>query len=264
MKCVAYSFSYIFDIKKVISLLSNNYQISHLEKDVISCSLHVSYINEFFIFSYGVIVIWGEIEQIDPEILAILQEAFSDKLGAEDDDIFSYSYGDKAKIASDHITLPDTHMYTKLAFSYGIAQSVKLGGFENTIQGIIEITKKLPEDLAKKGKTLLSRKEIRKLMGRIFIDRDSINLHLDLLDVPNFFWDKPELESIHEMVTKYLDQERRVWVLNQKLSVIQQLLDMLVNELHIQHSSKLEWIIIILLCIEIAFSVFFHNGFFNR
>ncbi|MGD0465848.1 MAG: RMD1 family protein [Gammaproteobacteria bacterium] len=269
MKCGAYSFSHTFDIKKVISLLSKNYEVSKLE-DVIYFSVTnpcviqetVSATNgDVFIFSYGAVVYWGITEQLEAKILATLTDCCADKLGAEDDDAFSYSYGDKAKIAADHIILPNNHIYTKLAFSYGVAQSVKLGGFENTIQGIIEITKKLPEDLAKKGKTLLSRKEIRKLMGRIFIDRDSINLHLDLLDVPNFFWDKPDLESIHEMVTTYLDQEKRVWILNQKLSVIQQLLDMLVNELHIQHSSKLEWIIIILLCIEIVFSVVSSHGF---
>lgn len=267
MKCIAYSFGYIIDIKRLFKLLSQNYKVSILEEDVIYFFINdpsSATMNEFFIFSYGVIVAWGHLEQIGLNIISTIKEAFTDKLGAEDDDIFSYDYGDKAKIAADHIILPDPSVYTKLAFSYGIAQSVKLGGFENTIQGIIEVTKKLPEDLATKGKTLLSRTEIRKLMGRIFLDRDSINLHLDLLDVPNFFWDKPDLESIHEMVTKYLDQERRVWVLNQKLSVIQQLLDMLVNELHIQHSSKLEWIIIILLCIEIAYSVFVHNNFFYR
>ena len=269
MKCGAYSFSHTFDIKKVISLLSKDYEISKLE-DVLYFSINNSHIfkenvnvasGEIFIFSYGVIVYWGIEEHLKVKILTMLTSCLAEKLGAEDDDDFTYSYGDKAKISADHITLPNNHIYTKLAFSYGIAQSVKLGGFENTIQGFIEITKKLPEDLARKGKTLLSRKEIRKLMGRIFIDRDSINLHLDLLDIPNFFWDKPDLESIHEMVTKYLDQEKRVWVLNQKLSVIQQLLDMLVNELHIQHSSKLEWIIIILLCIEIVFSVVSSHSF---
>lgn len=206
---------------------------------------------DVFIFKYGAIVCWGIPENLEKKLIADLTECFAEKLGAEDDDTFSYSYADKAKIAADHVVLPNDQIRTKLAFSHGFAQSVKLGGFENTIQGIIEHTKYLPQDLAKKGKIPLSRKQIRKLMGRIFIDRDSINLHLDLLDVPNFFWNESDLEAIHEMVTKYLDQEKRVAVLNQKLSVIQQLLDMLVNEMHVQHSSNLEWTVIILLCIEI-------------
>ena len=44
--------------------------------------------------------------------------------------------------------------------------------------------------MTKKGKIYLSRKDIRKLMVRIFVEKNSINLHLKLLDIPNFFWEK--------------------------------------------------------------------------
>lgn len=260
MRCFAYSFPSTFNIRKVIALFSENYNTSELA-GVLHCSLKdnenlAANDGDIFIFPYGAIVCWGLTESLEKQFITNLGHCLAEKLGAQDDDIFTFSYGDKVKIATDHITLPNDKPKTKLAFSYGFAQSVKLGGFENTIEGIIEHTKQLPKNLATKGKILLSRKQIRKLMGRIFIDRNSINLHLDLLDVPNFFWNEPELEAIHEMVIKYLDQEKRVAVLNQKLSVIQQLLDMLVNELGVQHSSNLEWIIIILLCIEIALAFF--------
>lgn len=260
MRCFAYSFPSTFNHRKIINLLSKDYQLSELGGSIylapeVMDSLPNSH-GDVFIFPYGAIVCWGIPELLEKQLISSLNGCFAEKLGAEDDDSFSFSYGDRAKISADHIILPNNHPKTKLAYSHGFAQSVKLGGFENTIQGIIEHTKQLPKNLATKGKILLSRKEIRKLMGRIFIDRDSINLHLDLLNVPNFFWDEPELEAIHEMVVKYLDQEKRVTLLNQKLSVIQQLLDMLVNELHVQHSSNLEWIIIILLCIEIALALF--------
>ena len=261
MRCFAYSFTHTFNVKQIVTLLSKDYQISELEEGVIHVTTRADINNtdstgEVFIFPYGAVVFWGVAESLERELIRVLEGCWMERLGAEDDDVFSYDYGDKAAIHADHITLPNKHERTKLAFSHGFAQSVKLGGFENTIQSIIEHTKQLSHNLAKKGKVLLSRKKIRKLMGRIFLDRDSINLHVNLLDVPNFFWDEPELEEIHELVIKYLDQEKRVDILNQKLSVIQQLLDMLVNELHVQHSSNLEWIIIILLCIEIALALF--------
>jgi uncharacterized Rmd1/YagE family protein len=264
MRCFAYSFPSTFNTKEVVNILSKNYNVSELGGVVYfsqqtSSDDNLMSNSDVFVFPYGAMVCWNISEELEKQLIVNLSMCFVEKLGAEDDDTFSYSYsgiGDKAKIHADHIVLPNSHTRTKLAFSHGFAQSVKLGGFENTIQNIIEHTKQLPQNLATKGKILLSRKEIRKLMGKIFIDRDSINLHLDLLDVPNFFWDEPDLEAIHEMVTKYLDQEKRVAILNHKLSVIQQLLDMLVNELHVQHSSNLEWIIIILLCIEICLALF--------
>ena len=54
---------------------------------------------------------------------------------------------------------------------------------------------------------------------------------------------------------KYLEIDRRAEVLNKRLDIIKELFDMLANELHNSHSNKLEWIVIILIFIEIFFQV---------
>ena len=54
---------------------------------------------------------------------------------------------------------------------------------------------------------------------------------------------------------KYLEIDRRAEVLNKRLDIIKELFDMLANELHVAHSNKLEWIIIILIVLEVIFQV---------
>ena len=54
---------------------------------------------------------------------------------------------------------------------------------------------------------------------------------------------------------KYLEIDHRAEVLNKRLDIIKELFDMLANELHNSHSNKLEWIVIILIFIEIFFQV---------
>ena len=44
-------------------------------------------------------------------------------------------------------------------------------------------------------------------------------------------------------------------VLNKRLDIIKELFDMLASELHNSHSNKLEWIVIILIMIEVFFQV---------
>ena len=44
-------------------------------------------------------------------------------------------------------------------------------------------------------------------------------------------------------------------VLNKRLDIIKELFDMLASELHQSHSNKLEWIVIILIVIEVFFQV---------
>ena len=98
--------------------------------------------------------------------------------------------------------------------------------------------------------------EIRRKMGELFIERNSINLHVDVLDVPEFFWEYPELEPLYQMIAKYLDLKTRVEVLNHRLDVVHELFQMLGSELNHQHSSRLEWFIIWLIIIEVLLSLF--------
>jgi uncharacterized Rmd1/YagE family protein len=60
------------------------------------------------------------------------------------------------------------------------------------------------------------------------------------------------------MIANHLDLETRVEVLNQRLDIVHDLFEMLGNELNHQHSSKLEWIIIWLIVIEVMLNLAQH------
>ena len=63
------------------------------------------------------------------------------------------------------------------------------------------------------------------------------------------------------MIANHLDLETRIEVLNQRLDIVHDLFEMLGNELNHQHSSKLEWIIIWLIVIEVVMSIVHHYGY---
>lgn len=286
MLCITYSFPYHLALNNLHKLLSNDYDLS-VYRDLVHLTLNTTNnkiedgtiyeINskakdknnddnldnlkehDVFIFAYGAVVTWGLDEKEQKEVCDMLENFAGDKLGAIDKDIYEYGYSkdpEKIVIENDKILLPNRKgVLDKLACSYGLAQSVKLGGFEDTIGNIISLTEHLPETLATTGRIPLSRKEIRKLMGKIFIERSSINLHLEFLDIPTFFWEHPELESLYQVIIDYVNQEKRVEVINRQLDVMHELLDMLGNELNNQHSSKLEWIIILLIFVEIVLTL---------
>ena len=72
----------------------------------------------------------------------------------------------------------------------------------------------------------------------MFVDRASINLHSDILDHPEFFWEDDEWLSLYLRAAKYLEIDRRAEVLNKRLDIIKELFDMLASELHNSHSNK--------------------------
>jgi len=260
MDCSAFCIASSFDIKSLFHSLKSRYKTT-LFRDVI----HIEAFKDngedsidVFYFPYGSIICWGT---SIPESKRFLKEAqdFQDEPIKEfEEDDFTYSYDDEFKIVEDDIVLPDDGIMTKIAISHGLAQSVKLGAFEDTISDAFDKTKHIPDDLAKKGKIRLSRKQIRKKMGELFIDRSSINLHVDVLDTPEFFWEHPELEPYYAYVANELDIETRGQVLNQRMDVLRELFEMLANEVDNQHSIRLEWTIILLILIEVVVTLLTH------
>lgn len=260
MRCVAYCTSTAFDIPRLLGFLKAKYPLTRY-REVLHIQLPSQLTTaehregDIFFFPYGALVFWGLNETQENEVMREAREFEMQHVEQVEYDVFSYEYGTVAKIEDDEIFLPDHEVITKLAYSHGMAQSVKLAVFELTIQKTIHLTRQLPELLEKTGSVQLSRKDIRRMMGRLFIDRSSINLHQELLDTPEFFWEHSDLEPYYAQMAHYLDRERRVNVLNQRLVILQELFDMLAAELNHQHSSRLEWTIIWLIMIEVFLTV---------
>lgn len=232
-------------------------QAKGMKPTLIRDTIHISYNNAFaehcdiFLFSFGTAVFWGLEDIEESDFLKYLRPFETAILETSEFDEFSFQTGTTLRISQDEITLPFPSALNKLAVSYGIAQSVKLAVFESTIRKTIDKTKHLPEEIVRKGKIVLSRSEISKTIGQLFLDRSSINLHTDILDTPEIFWEYPENEPPYRLVANYLDVQTRVSVLNQRLNIVKELLEMLSTELNHRHSSRLEWIIIVLIFLEI-------------
>lgn len=211
-----------------------------------------------FIFPYGVLVMWALSEEEQTQIIETVRPYEEKPYEQCEREVSSFKYGKKTEIVDDQITLDSTLLTIKLAFSHGFAQSVKLSFFEIFIKKTIETTRMIPEHLSRFGKIPFSRKEMRKKIGELFLERSFVNMHLDILDTPEYFWDHSELEHYYRQITNHLELSTRLEVMNKRLDIIHDLLEMMGNELNHQHSSQLEWAVIILIVLEVVLSLTWH------
>ncbi len=259
MKCISVGLDFSFDMDVLFKLLESHGAVTKYS-DVIHLVYSASASDVFF-FPYGVFVCWGLEKEGEELLQSLVKKAEYEALGASSRDSFEYEYGKYATIKDDFMTLPDKEIVTKLACSHALAQSIKLAGFETIIQKTTSTTRDILKTLSTEGKISKSRKEIRHLMGKILLDRNSINLHLELLYTPKFFWRNSDLEPLYQMTTTYVDLTDRVDNLNHRLEVMHELFNMLAEELNYQHSASLEWIIIFLITFEVIITLcrdFFH------
>jgi uncharacterized Rmd1/YagE family protein len=256
MRCTGYCTAAGYEIPRLFQFLQVN-GTSQLYRDVIHNQPKddKGIKRDIFYFPYGVVIFWGFSDDEEKELLSNLKKFEREPLPKQELDEFSFSYGDKMKIEEDEITLQKKDALTKLAISYAIGQSVKLTVFEEVIVKTVETTKQFPRDLARKGKISLSRKETSQKMGELFLERNYINLHTEILDTPEFFWEHSELEPIYRRAIHYLDVNKRVELLNRRLNLMHELFEILSNELNHQQTSRLEMTIIILIVIEVVIAL---------
>ncbi|KAJ3251530.1 hypothetical protein HK103_002276, partial [Boothiomyces macroporosus] len=209
-------------------------------------------IGEVLIFDYGVVVLWGFTEEEEIRILEDIsqfQEDVIEKDSVETEQFyFHYNSFYQPRIYNDIITLKNpANFMLKITISHAIAQSVKLTLFEGLIEETIESTKHIPRKMAKDGKIHMSRMAINQKIGQLFIMRINVNLVSNVLDTPEIFWSEPALEPLYRAIRGYLEISQRVELLNQRVGVISDLLDMLKEHLNSSHGEQLEWIVIILI-----------------
>lgn len=207
---------------------------------------------EVWVFDYGVIVFWAVNEGERQAFLSSLHLEDSTVEADKQEHFRFVTAGENLRISQDTITLTDDDLLTRLAVSHALAQSLKLTEYELQAQRTIQNHSDLPDALANTGKIALSRREIAKIRGRLFSTKSDIILHYGLLDTPEFFWEYPEYESIYNTVARYMEIHQRIDLLSKKLETIHELFEMLADEQKHQHSAFLEWIIIILIGIEIV------------
>lgn len=239
----------------MISALSNTLKSKgsvDIQRNVIHFQPEGEKDKDAFFFAYGVTIFWGFEPGEEKEILHLIKGFEKGRFPHSEYDEFCFEYGKAMNIYEDLISLPDREVFTKLAISYALAQSAKLTIFEQRILKTVEQSQQIPLELSTRGKISLSRRQTAKKMGEIFIERNFINLQGEILDVPEFFWDYPALEDLYSKVLHYLDVSLRIDLLNKRFNILHDLYEILSNQLNHQHESRLEWIIIVLILIEVS------------
>ena len=218
---------------------------------------------DIFYFDYGCVVFWGLSPMEERAALTELKEFTTTPVNPEELDnsfdtlefVFDRKANPQRPIRFDRMRLRSLQLEEKLALSYAMAQSSKLFVFESKIFQSLEMTRYLPKELAQKGRINSSKRELNKIIGQLFVEQTEVNLFSSILDTPDFLWDDDEHVPAYQYLRQYLEVDDRVSLLNNRLGVIRELLDVLTAQVADNNSARLEWIVIWLISIEIILGI---------
>lgn len=152
----------------------------------------------------------------------------------------------------DHFQLPSRNSdELKLCISHALAQSAKIEYMELKIQELTQKCKPLPRELKDKGSVTIAERSLLQLRGEVLYYRLMLKSGSDLLDEPELFWEHEQLKPYFYVTKEFFDINARVRVLDAKLDASNEILGMLSDQFSQRHSSRLEWIVIWLVLVEV-------------
>ncbi|XP_072499805.1 required for meiotic nuclear division protein 1 homolog isoform X1 [Notamacropus eugenii] len=218
-----------------------------------------------FFFREGAVVFWNVENKTMKHVMQILEkhevQPYEMALVHWENEELNYMKAEgQSKLHRGEIRLNseldlDEIILEKFAFSNALCLSVKLAIWEASLDDFVESIQSIPEALKAGKKVKLSHEEVMQKMGELFSLRHRINLSSDFLMTPDFYWDRENLEALYDKTCQFLSITRRVKVMNEKLQHCMELTDLMRNHLNEKRALRLEWMIVILITIEVMFEL---------
>ncbi|CAG0883638.1 unnamed protein product [Cyprideis torosa] len=278
---VAYASAEEYDLVKLADALTSDgvYKKVQLADDAAEDVLHVvaAYTvtdepREVFFFREGTSIFWNVDELEQCNILSVLEPfengPYNRDLVRDEREVMPYLYQDKLPrtfVRQDTVHLTTRHLdreepsdniqLDKFAVSNALSSSVKLGMWEAILDAYVEDVEDVTKELKEGSGVHLTRRDALKKMGELFAIRHGVNLSSDLLDTPDFYWEREALETLYNQLASCLSIPKRTKVLNEKLSHCCEMMELVLAELSDKKHVRLEWLIIILIAVEIFIEV---------
>lgn len=226
---------------------------------------------DIFFFREGTCVLWNSSDLESSNVRQFLRDfetkGYDQAVVEHEKEGMFYDYTDavtgapRTRRETFHLTTAEDNCLEKYTFSNAMALSVKLGVWENALETYIDSVAYITEDLRNGKKITMSRADMLRKTGDLFELRRLINLSSDMLDTPDFYWDREHLEQLYAQACRYFNIQNRTKVMNEKLNHCVELAELISANLNDKHHIRLEWMIIILIMVEVCFE-FLH--YFHR
>ncbi|MES2591111.1 MAG: RMD1 family protein [Bacteroidota bacterium] len=132
-----------------------------------------------------------------------------------------------------------------------VSESVALDYYSEQSTVLLEATNQQTLVLEKRGKLDISGNNLKKFIGKTINLKNRITENLYILDSPPGTWDDENLYKIDTELKKTFDIQSRYRDIHEELQIIKENLGLLIDLMHQRKSSMLEWIVILLILVEV-------------
>lgn len=207
----------------------------------------------FYAFDYGAVVFANMSDTDVSKNLALLQQFCEHPLPEKlrDDFEIEIQPGEQLSIGFDSLVAPQLTGDVVKITMLNVAHSVALDFYSQRAHELLSEIRIFTTQMETEGSIRISRKNMLRFIGRTLNSKNRIVENLFIFESPDLVWDDEYLDRIHRGLARTFETQTRFKEIEYTFKVIEDNLSVF-RELYLhRESSKLEWIIIILICIEV-------------
>jgi uncharacterized Rmd1/YagE family protein len=205
-----------------------------------------------YVFKYGIVCFLGynEVEMtafiqvITPYCKNMPEQRLSDEFDIE-------TNAHRYKLGYNKIELEGADAESFRLIMLNVSQSVALDHYSQQTNTLLEETNYHTQILEKKGQLDLKGINLKKYIGRTLNLKNRIAENLYIFDSPEETWEDENLNRLDIGLKKTFDLQSRFRTIQEGLGIVKENLELFKDLLQYRNSIVLEWIIIILIFVEV-------------
>ncbi len=247
-KVLSFQISDSIDIK----LFKNFFTAKLIYSDSDELYFQISDDQFIYVFKYGVVCFLNHDDVRISDFLKLIapycKNFFESKL-QEEYEVEHNSTEDK--IGNNKIQITKSDAETMRVIMLNVSQSVALDYYSDQTTLLLEETNQYTFNLEKTGRLSISGTRLKKFIGKTLNLMNRITENLYIFDSAASTWEDERLDKIDTELKKTFDLQSRYRSIHEVLEIIKENLGLFKDIMHHRKSSVLEWIIIVLILVEV-------------
>lgn len=247
-KVVSYQIADNIDVKQ----FSNVFKAELYYSDPSELLYKTSNDQYVYVFKYGAVCFLNYDVIYISEFLRLISSFCKNPFKDSFTDEFLIETGAKElKVGFNKIDIPSNDIEVLRLVMLNVTQSVALDYYEYQTDALLEETNTYTQTLENKGTLGISNKKLKQYIGRTLLLRNRIAENIYAFDSPPETWENESLTRIDTDLKRTFDLQVRVRTIHEGLSIIRDNLELFRGLLQYRNSNILEWIVIILILVEV-------------
>lgn len=233
------------------------YKLDHTQNLVSAGSNELYYQSSptqyLYILNYGAVVFLNYSADESSAFIKNLSKYIGNIWTHQWEDMLEIQISDMDNIRStfDVITINRFNHEVNKIIMLNLGQSVTLDYYNIETQLLLREIKTYTEQVQKRGKILMNQRNTLKFIGKILNTKNRISENLYILDVPDLAWEDEYIDRLHKTLIQHFELNQRNRATENTIKIAEDNLSVFISYNNHRESSRLEWVIIILIVIEI-------------